>query len=77
MIPTEPFLHRVWDTLVRWRTWIVNAGFAILLIAPDILQSREILALVPPKLAPWLIAAAFLINIWMRPRAAVRAKDVK
>ncbi|MBN9348257.1 MAG: hypothetical protein J0I48_19015 [Devosia sp.] len=66
---------RIWDTLVRWRTWLVNAVLAVALVAPEVLQAPELAALVPPHWRPWLIASAFLLNILMRPRKAARARD--
>jgi len=63
------------ETLVRWRTWIVNLVLAILLIAPEILSSPEVLAIVPAEWQRWVLVAAFLVNILMRPRAAVLPSD--
>lgn len=64
-----------WELTVRFRTWIANLFFAALIVAPDILNSPEVLAVVPSECQRWVIAAGFLVNIWLRPRPAVMAKD--
>lgn len=64
-----------WELTVRFRTWIANLFFAALIVAPDILNSPEVLAVVPAEYQRWVIAAGFLVNIWLRPRPAVMAKD--
>jgi len=69
-------MHAIWETLVRWRTWAVNLGFTILLIIPDILNTPEVLAVIPSGYQKYVIAAAFLVNIWLRPRPAVMKKDL-
>ncbi|WP_449395606.1 hypothetical protein [Devosia riboflavina] len=63
------------ETLVRWRTWIVNAVLALLFALPAILNSPEILAVIPAEYQRWFLVAAFLVNIWMRPRPAVLPSD--
>lgn len=68
---------RLWDTLVRWRTWIVNVALAALYVAPDIISAPEILALFDKPAQRWVIAAGFVLNIWLRPRPAARAVDKK
>jgi len=65
------------QTLARWRTWLVNLGLALLVILPDALNAPEILMLIPAQYQSWFIAAAFLINIWMRPRPAVLPGDAE
>lgn len=67
----------LWDLLVRWRTWVVNAALTVALILPELLNSPEILAIVPGEYQRWVLVAAFLVNIWMRPRPAVRADDLE
>lgn len=64
-----------WELTVRFRTWIANLFFAALIVAPDILNSPEVLAVIPSEYQRWVIAAGFLVNIWLRPRPAVMAKD--
>ena len=68
-------LARIWDTLVRWRTYFLNILLALLFIAPELLNSPEILAVIPAEYQRWFLVAAFLINIWMRPRPASVASD--
>lgn len=70
-------LAKTWDFLVRFRTWLVNAGFVLLMFIPDILNQPEVLAVIPDAYDKYIIAAAFLVNIWLRPRPAARAKDVE
>ena len=68
-------MKALWELTVRFRTWIANLFFAALIVAPDILNSPEVLAVVPAEYQRWVIAAGFLVNIWLRPRPAVMAKD--
>ncbi len=70
-------LKKIWETFVRWRTWAVNAFFVVLLFIPDILNTPEVLAVIPDAYDRYVIAAAFLINIWLRPRPAVMKKDLE
>lgn len=69
-------IHAIWETLVRWRTWCVNLAFALLLFIPDILNAPEVIAVIPAGYQKYVIAAAFLVNIWLRPRPAVMKKDL-
>lgn len=66
---------RIWETIVRLRTWLFNIVLALLFIAPEILNSPEILAIIPAEYQRWFLVAAFLVNIWMRPRPAVVSSD--
>ena len=66
---------KLWEHLVRFRTYVANLFFAVLILAPDILNSPEVIAAIPEQYQRWVIAAGFLINIWMRPRPAVMASD--
>lgn len=68
-------MHKIWDTLVRWRTWLLNATLALAFILPEVLNSPEILAVIPSEWQRWFLVGAFLLNIWMRPRPAARAAD--
>lgn len=70
-------MNTLWEFLVRFRTWIVNIVLTLLLVAPDILNSSEVLAVIPAEYQRYVLAAAFLVNIWMRPRPAVMAKDAE
>jgi hypothetical protein len=66
---------KVWDFLVRFRTWLVNTGFMLLLFVPDVVNQPQLLAVIPQGYHKYVVAAAFVINIWLRPRPAARAKD--
>lgn len=68
-------MNRIWDTLVRLRTWFFNIVLALLFIAPEVLNSPEILAIIPAQYQRWFLVAAFLANIWMRPRPAATKDD--
>lgn len=70
-------MKTAWEYVVRFRTWLANLVFALLIVAPDLLNSPEILALVPEHYQRWVIAAGFLVNIWLRPRPAVLATDLE
>lgn len=63
------------EIVARWRTWIVNAFLAVFTLAPEILNSPEILAIVPGEYQRYFLAGLFLLNIWMRPRPADLPKD--
>lgn len=65
----------LWELTVRFRTWIVNLVLAVMVLAPELLNSPEVLAIVPAEYQRWILAAAFLVNIWMRPRPAVIKSD--
>lgn len=70
-------LDKIWDALVRFRTWLFNGiGAAVVFVLP-LLGAPEIMALLTPEQQRWMIAAAFVINIWMRPRPAVTKADVE
>lgn len=71
---------RLWDFLVRWRTWLMNVAGAVLLALPDLLyllNSSELMAVLPVGYQKWLALALLIVNIWMRPRPAVRANDAE
>lgn len=68
-------LNRIWEAIVRLRTWVFNIVLALLFIAPEILNSPEILAVIPAEYQRWFLVAAFLVNIWLRPRPASLASD--
>jgi hypothetical protein len=64
-------MQALWTQLVRFRTWLVNgAGFILVAVLP-LLGAPEIMAVIPPGYQKYVIAAAFVLNIWMRPRPAV------
>lgn len=66
-----------WEWLVRLRTWVFNMSLVVVTLAPEILNSQEILALVPYDYQRYFLASLFLLNIWMRPRPAVIASDIE
>lgn len=64
-------------TLRRWRTYVFNA-IAALLISPDLylaLVGYDWSLIIPPRLMPYVTLAIILINVLMRPRAAVLPDD--
>jgi ABC-type branched-subunit amino acid transport system permease subunit len=68
-------MNRIWETLVRWRTWFVNAGAALLILLPELLNAPEVMAVIPAEYRKYAFVAALILNIIMRPRPAVMAKD--
>jgi len=68
-------LDKLWDTIVRWRTALFNGigGFVVLIL--PLLGAPEIMAIIPGEYHKYVYAGVFLVNWWMRPRAAVRASD--
>ena len=68
-------LEKIWEFLVRLRTWLFNGVLALLVLAPEILNAPEILAVVPQHYQRYFLAGLFVVNILMRPRPAVMAKD--
>lgn len=68
-------MTNVWDTIRRWRTWLVNTGFAALLVLPDLLNAPEVLAVIPDGYHKYVFVAALFINVLMRPRPAVLPHD--
>jgi hypothetical protein len=68
-------MSTLWEYVVRFRTWIVNLVFALMIVAPELLNSPEVLAVIPAEYQRYVLAAAFLVNIWMRPRPAVVKSD--
>ncbi|MER9628390.1 hypothetical protein [Mesorhizobium sp. M0296] len=65
-------------TLRRWRTWIFNLAAAGALALPDILQQLGGVYwgdIIPPKYLAYFTIFVVLINIMMRPRAAVLPDD--
>lgn len=61
--------------VIRLRTWIVNLALALVVLLPEIVNSPEILAIVPKEFQRYFLAGLFLLNIWMRPRPAVLPSD--
>jgi hypothetical protein len=69
-------MQKLWESLVRFRTWLFNGIGALVILILPLLGAPEVMAVIPPEHQKWVIAAAFIINLWMRPRPAVIAKDV-
>jgi hypothetical protein len=67
----------IFSLIARWRTWIVNGILAAITVAPELLSAPEILAIVPQDYQRYFLAGLFLLNIWMRPRAAVLPSEVE
>lgn len=63
-------MKKLTEYVVRFRTWIVNLVVLVAIAGPEILNSPELQALVPAEYQRWVLAAACLVNIWMRPRPA-------
>lgn len=70
-------MKRIIEAVIRFRTWLANIFFAVLIVAPDLLNSPEVIAIIPAEYQRWVIAAGFLVNIWLRPRPAVLATDLE
>ena len=70
-------MKRIIEAVIRFRTWLANLFFALLIVAPDLLNSPEVIAIIPAEYQRWVIAAGFLVNIWLRPRPAVLATDLE
>ena len=70
-------LDKIWEYLVRFRTWVVNLVAAALLILPELLNAPEVIAVIPVQYQKYVFVAALLLNILMRPRPAVMAKDIE
>ena len=68
-------VNRIWETIVRLRTWFFNIVLALLFIALEIFNSPETLAVIPAEYQRWFLVTAFLVNIWMRPRPAATRDD--
>lgn len=68
-------MNRIWDTLVRWRTWLVNLFASLLIVLPELLNAPEVLAVIPQQYQKYAFVGALLLNILMRPRAATTKDD--
>lgn len=70
----------MWDTLRRWRTWIVNSLAAVLLVLPDLMSAFVGFnwnGVVPESWMPYVTLALIVLNIWMRPRPAVLPEEAR
>lgn len=68
-------MNRVWETLVRWRTWLVNVFASLLIVLPELLNAPEVMAVIPVEYQKYVFVGALLLNILMRPRAAATKND--
>lgn len=68
-------MNRIWEALVRFRTWIVNVIASLLILLPELLNAPEVLAIIPQQHQKYVFVAALILNIIMRPRPAAMAKD--
>lgn len=70
-------MKALWKKIVRWRTWIVNLIFGAVL-TPEVilaLMGADWGAVVPKEWMPYVGIALAVLNVWMRPRAAVLPDD--
>lgn len=70
-------MSKLWETLVRWRTWLVNTVFVVLL-TPELLIALlgfDWGSILPAKYMPYVTLAVIILNVWMRPRPATVASD--
>jgi hypothetical protein len=73
-------LFDLWDHLRRWRTWILNVAVALALGLGQLAAAFDGFdwsAILP---SPWdkiAIVAIVLLNVWMRPRAAVLPREAR
>lgn len=68
----------MWNTLRRWRTWIVNAFAFIIVALPDIINALLGFSwgtVVDQKYMPYVTIAIIVVNVLMRPRPAVLPTD--
>lgn len=68
-------IKKIGREIARLRTWILNLILAAAVILPELMNSPEILGIVPQEYQRWFLAGAFLLNIWARPRRAVLPSD--
>jgi hypothetical protein len=71
-------LANLWKKIVRWRTWIVNIIFGVILTPEVILviAGADWGAVVPKEWMPYIGLAMAVLNVWMRPRGAVLPDEV-
>lgn len=70
-------MNKLAEYIIRFRTWIFNLAMVAVTLAPEVLNSPEILAIVPGEYQRYFLAALFVANIWMRPRPAVLPSDLE
>lgn len=70
-------MNAIKEYIIRFRTWIVNVLFAVLL-TPEVvmlLLGANWGSIIPEPYINYITIAIPIINIWMRPRPAVIASD--
>jgi hypothetical protein len=71
--------RKFWKTVKRFRTWIVNSVFGVL-IGPEAIAALlgyDWGAIIPEHYMPYVTLAVVVLNVWMRPRPAVLASDIE
>lgn len=77
-------LTKLWDFTVRLRTWLIGAVGMFALFLPDlltvfgdILNSPQIVAVLPENWKAWAGAIGFICLVWSRWRPATRTADAE
>lgn len=73
-------MKRIFETIARWRTWLFNTLAGAVILIPEILTALAGYnwgEIIPQKYMPLVTLTILVVNIWMRPRAAVLPGDVK
>ncbi|WP_240233632.1 hypothetical protein [Devosia lacusdianchii] len=75
-------MNRIWDFLIRLRTWIIGGMGIILVMLPDLLviaaellNSPDLVAVLPESWKSYAAVAALIFTVWSRWRPATRAAD--
>jgi hypothetical protein len=77
-------LTKFWDFTVRFRTWLIGAIGMIALFLPDLitvaselLNSPQIVAVLPQNWKAYAGAIGFICLVWSRWRPAARTADTE
>lgn len=68
-------LNKLWDAIIRWRTALFNGIGGLVVLVLPLFGAPEVLAVIPTPYHKWVYVSVFVINWWMRPRAASRQSD--
>ena len=76
-------MNRLWDFLIRFRTWLLGVAGVIIMVLPaetivlvaQLLDAPEIVSVLPEGWKPWAAAIGFVLMTWSRWRPASRAAD--
>lgn len=75
-------MERLWDFVVRFRTWLLGVSGIVIVFLPDLidlgselLNAPQIAAVLPEGWKKWAAAIGFVLMIWSRWRPATRAAD--